>query len=60
LYRVKRGRRGQVIQGYTVTPEHRAIVDAMPKVLAGTMTPDEAMSLLWGHDVEIQIYGAPL
>lgn len=35
---------------FTVTPEHKEIVDALPKVLDGTMSPEDAMALLWQHD----------
>jgi hypothetical protein len=34
----------------TVTPEHKEIVDAMGKVLNETMTPEDAMALLWQYD----------
>lgn len=35
---------------FHVTPEHREIVEAMPKLLSGAMSPDEAMALLWQYD----------
>lgn len=36
---------------YTPTGEHCAVVEAMPKVLSGELTPEEAMGLLWQYDV---------
>jgi hypothetical protein len=36
---------------YTPTGEHCAVVEAMPKVLSGEITPEEAMGLLWQYDV---------
>lgn len=42
---------------YTPTQSHRDIVDAMPKVLDGRMTPEEAMGLLWEYDAQIAIRG---
>lgn len=42
---------------FTVTAEHEMIVKAMPKVLSGELTPEEAMSLLWDYDVLKQRLG---
>lgn len=36
---------------------HRDIVNAMPKVLDGSMTINDAMGLLWGYDAQISIHG---
>lgn len=36
---------------YTITHEHEEIVNAMPALLAGTITPEEAMALLHGYGV---------
>jgi hypothetical protein len=35
---------------YSPTLEHRELVDAMPKVLDGRLSPDAAMSLLHQYD----------
>lgn len=52
-----RYRHGVPIGGYTITPEHQEIVDAMPKVLSGEITPEEAMALLWQYDTMRQRLG---
>lgn len=36
---------------YFPTRAHRDVVDAMPAVLAGSITPQDAMGLLWREDV---------
>lgn len=36
---------------FAVSAAHRAVVDAMPAVLAGTMTPHAAMDLLHRSDI---------
>lgn len=38
-------------KGYSITAEHAAVVDAMPKVLSGELTPDQGMALLHDYDV---------
>lgn len=50
LYKVER-RRGKVVRGYSITEAHKAVIDAMPKVCGGKITPEEAMSILREHDV---------
>lgn len=35
---------------YTITPEHEKIVKAMPALLAGEITPEEAMAMLHEYD----------
>lgn len=52
-YRVKR-RRGKVIQGYQITEAHRRVVQAMPDVLKGTITVEEAMAVIYEYDVTEQ------
>jgi hypothetical protein len=42
---------------YIPTGEHVTVVEAMPKVLAGEMTPEEAMALLHQYDVMKQRTG---
>lgn len=47
LYRVTQiGHSKHNIIGYRITEEHKAIIEAMPKVLAGTMSCESAMALL--------------
>lgn len=36
--------------GYTITDAHKAIIDAMPQVLDGRITPEQAMALLHTYD----------
>lgn len=43
--------RGAKVKVYVPTAAHRSVVDAMPAVLAGGITPSDAMSLLWTWDV---------
>lgn len=54
---IRRDRHGNVIRTYTVTAGHRDVVDAMAALLAGDMSPDEAMTLLRRADVEQQRFG---
>jgi hypothetical protein len=46
---VRAGRKASTYR-YTPTEEHRQIVAAMDAVLRGTITPEDAMALLWQHD----------
>lgn len=43
---------------YAPTEAHREVLEAMPKVLSGEMTPNDAMALLWQGDVMDQRLGA--
>jgi hypothetical protein len=43
-------RRGKLVKAYHITPEHRAVCDAMPKVLSGEITPEQAMATLHEYD----------
>jgi len=36
---------------FTVTEAHKSVVDAMPALLGGEMSPEEAINLLHGYDV---------
>lgn len=36
---------------FTPTQEHQDIISAMPKVLSGEITPEEAMAMLHQYDV---------
>ncbi len=45
LYRPVR-RRGKVVSGYSLTADHAALVEAMPRVLSGAMGIEEAMALV--------------
>ena len=47
----QRNRQGHIVGGYYVTAEHAAVVAAMPKVLNGEMSPDEALTLLQQYAV---------
>jgi len=58
LYSVRRDHRGRVTQGYSVTPEHAAVVDAMPRVLSGELSPSDAMAMLHEYNTEKQRLGA--
>ncbi len=42
---------------YTPTEAHRDVLEAMPLVLSGEMTPNDAMALLWRQDVMDQRLG---
>jgi hypothetical protein len=50
-------RRGKLVRGYTLTPEHRALVEAMPGVLSGAMGIEEAMALLHTPETFRQRFG---
>jgi hypothetical protein len=41
-------------KGYSITPEHQMLVEAMPQVLAGEISVEEAMALLHLPEVERQ------
>lgn len=43
---------------YTITPEHRELVEALPALLSGKITPEEAMALLHGYDTMKQRFPA--
>lgn len=43
---------------FIVTPEHEELVQAMPKVLSGDITPEEAMPLLWQYETLRQRTGS--
>lgn len=43
--------RGARVKVYVPTAAHRLVVDAMPAVLSGDITPSDAMGLLWTWDV---------
>ena len=53
---LKKGRKKSTFK-FSVTPEHKEVVDAMPKVLSKEMTMDEAMSLLHQHTTSAQRLG---
>lgn len=48
------------MSAYYPSQSHRDIVDAMPKVLDGRMSPEEAMALLWEYDAQVEIHGKSL
>lgn len=43
-------RKGKLVKGYSITGEHQELVDAMPKVLNGELSVEDAMCLLWQYD----------
>lgn len=51
LYKVKRNRKGEVIQGYTLTPEHQEVMTAIDALSRDLITPEDAMALLHGYEV---------
>jgi hypothetical protein len=53
---IKKGRKRSTYN-YQVTEAHAEIVAAMPKVLDGSMTPEEACNLINSYDVEKQRLG---
>ncbi|MOA49437.1 hypothetical protein D3C78_1723180 [compost metagenome] len=50
---IKAGRSKNTFR-YSVTGEHALVVEYMPKVLSGEVTPEEAYALLWNYDVKNQ------
>jgi hypothetical protein len=50
LYRVKT-RKGKVVQGYSITQEHKEVIEAMDKVMKGTISVEEALALTLRYDV---------
>lgn len=53
---IKSGRSKNTFR-FHVTPEHAMVVEYMPKVLGGEVTPEEAYALLWNYDVKQQRIG---
>jgi 6-phosphogluconolactonase (cycloisomerase 2 family) len=49
-YKVKR-RQGKVIQGYSISPEHKQVIDALNDLGRFKITPEEAMNVLHEYDV---------
>jgi len=49
-----KARRSRKTFQFFVTDAHRSVIDAMPKVLSGEITPEDAMGLLWTYDVATQ------
>lgn len=52
-YGNKRANRG----AYTITAAHEEVVNAMPALLEGKITPEEAMALLHGYDIKNERLG---
>jgi len=46
----KKGRRASTFK-FSVTSAHGKVIDAMPKVLRGTISVESAMAILHEHDV---------
>lgn len=51
LYKVKRDRKGNVTQGYTLTPEHQELVTAIDALGRGIITTEEGMAILHQYEV---------
>lgn len=51
-------RNGHLVSGYRITAEHAELIEAMPKVLSGEISVDDAMALLHQHDTMKQRIGA--
>jgi NADPH-dependent ferric siderophore reductase len=43
---------------FFVTAEHELVIESMKKVLKKEITPEQAMSLLWQHDIKMQRLGS--
>ena len=50
-YKVKRNRKGKVVQGYTLTEAHKRVVDTIDDLSRNRITPEEAMAVLHEYDV---------
>jgi hypothetical protein len=50
-YKVKRNRKGVVVQGYTLTPEHQEVMTAIDALGRGTITAEEGMAILHQYEV---------
>jgi hypothetical protein len=44
--------KGKNRKSYTITDTHKSVVDAMPKVLDGSMSVEEAFALILSPEVE--------
>lgn len=56
----RKARRALSTFRFHVTDEHAAVVAAMPRLMSGEISPDDAMGLLLTHDVLVQrTAGAP-
>jgi hypothetical protein len=51
-YRVKRNRRGVVIQGYVLSEEHQRVLTTLDTYCRGNCSDDEAMGVV--HEYSIQ------
>jgi hypothetical protein len=51
LYKVKRNRKGVVIRGYTLTPEHQEVITAIDALSRDLISPEDAMCVLHGYEV---------
>lgn len=49
--------KGKPPKRFHVTPEHQCVIDAMPKVLSGKISVDEAMAMLHEYETEKQRLG---
>jgi len=51
LYKVKRDRKGNVVRGYTLTPEHQELMTAMDALGRGKISAEEAMVVVNQYEV---------
>ena len=50
-YKVKRNRKGQVISGYTLTPEHQELIIAIDALSRDRISPEEAMAIVNQYEI---------
>jgi hypothetical protein len=50
-YKARRGRTGKVTQGYTISSEHKQVVDALNDLGRNRISPEQAMAILHEYDV---------
>lgn len=53
VYRPRK-HRGRLVKGYQVTPEHERVIAASSQVLAGQITPEEALAILEEPEIKAQ------
>jgi gamma-glutamylcyclotransferase (GGCT)/AIG2-like uncharacterized protein YtfP len=51
LYKVKRDRKGNVVRGYVLTPEHQELITAINALGRGEISAEEAMALVSQYEI---------
>lgn len=51
LYKVRKDRKGKVIQGYSLTPEHQEVMTAIDALGRNLITPEDAMNVVSQYEV---------